>query len=62
MDIVTQSCRFRALVLLKILPMKDWIHQWDTGFVRSNYRTSVKNFDPYASEYDPEKKMNEGWF
>ena len=45
---------------IKDLPMKDWIHQWDTGFVRSNYRTSVK-LDPYASEYD-QKKMNEGWF
>lgn len=45
---------------IKDLPMADWIHQWDTGFVRSNYRTSVK-IDPYASEYDI-KKMNEGWF
>ncbi|HNF68806.1 MAG TPA: alpha-amylase family glycosyl hydrolase, partial [Chitinophagales bacterium] len=45
---------------IKDLPMPDWIHQWDTSFVRSNYRTSVKN-DPYASAYDV-KKMNEGWF
>ncbi len=45
---------------IKDLPMADWIHQWDEGFVRSNYRTSVK-IDPYASEYDI-KKMNEGWF
>ncbi len=45
---------------IKDLPMADWIHQWDKGFVRSNYRTSVK-IDPYASEYDI-KKMNEGWF
>ena len=45
---------------IKDLPMKSWIHQWDTGFTRSNYRTSVR-FDPYASEYD-KKKMNDGWF
>ncbi len=44
----------------KDLPMQDWVHRLDTTFVRSNYRTSVKN-DPYASEYDY-RKMNEGWF
>lgn len=44
----------------KDLPMSDWVHRLDTAFVRSNYRTSVKN-DPYASEYDY-RKMNEGWF
>lgn len=44
----------------KDLPMSDWVHRLDTGFVRSNYRTSVKN-DPYASDYDY-RKMNEGWF
>ncbi len=46
--------------LFEDLPMQDWIHRLDTGFVRSNYRTSVKN-DPYASNYDY-KRMNEGWF
>ena len=45
---------------VKDLPMKDFIHQWDSSFVRSNYRTSVK-LDPYASAFDY-KKMNEGWF
>ena len=46
--------------LFEDLPMQDWIHRLDSGFVRSNYRTSVKN-DPYASEYDY-RRMNEGWF
>jgi len=42
------------------LPMSGWVHRLDTGFVRSNYRTSVKH-DPYGSEFDF-RKMNEGWF
>jgi len=45
--------------LIKDLPSKDWIHNWEE-FTNSNYRATTI-FDPYSSEFD-KKKMNDGWF
>lgn len=45
--------------IIKDLPMKDWINQWDE-YTSSNYR-GMSVSDPYASSFD-QKKMNDGWF
>jgi glycosidase len=45
--------------LVKDLPMKDWVHQFDE-FTRSNYRAPVIS-DPYHSQSD-ENIMEKGWF
>ncbi len=41
------------------LPMKNWVHQWDT-FTKSNFHDQAV-FDPYGSQID-KKVMTEGWF
>jgi glycosidase len=41
------------------LPMKDWLHQWDT-YTNTNYKDQTL-FDPYASKKDS-KQMADGWF
>ena len=41
-------------------PMKDWLHQWDTGYTQTNYKDQAV-FDPYASKGDL-KQMADGWF
>ena len=41
-------------------PMKDWLHQWDTGYTQTNYKDQAV-FDPYASKKDS-KQMTDGWF
>lgn len=45
--------------LIKNLPAKDWIHNWDP-FQRTSYRAPTL-MDPYASEAD-KKIMTDGWF
>lgn len=45
--------------LIKDLPSKDWIHQWD-GFQRTSYRAPTL-MDPYVSKAD-KKVMTDGWF
>ncbi len=45
--------------LIKDLPSKDWLHNWDE-YTSSNYRATTL-FDPYGSEFDS-KKMDNGWF
>jgi len=44
---------------IKDLPMRDWIHQFDT-FTQTNYRATTL-IDPYASDFD-KNKMSNGWF
>lgn len=44
---------------VKDMPMKDWVHQWDT-FTKTNYREQV-HMDPYAAKSDKDIMMN-GWF
>lgn len=44
---------------IKDLPMRDWIHQFDT-FTQTNYRATAL-IDPYASDFD-KNKMSNGWF
>ena len=46
--------------LVKDIPDSNWVHYWDEGFTRSNFRGEV-NIDPYRSESDL-KKMEQGWF
>jgi neopullulanase len=41
------------------MPMKDWVHQWDT-YTNTTYKDQVA-FDPYASALD-KKKLADGWF
>ena len=41
-------------------PVKDWLHQWDTGYTNTNYKDQAV-FDPYASKGDA-KQMTDGWF
>lgn len=45
--------------LIKNLPEKSWINQWDT-FTQSNFRAPTI-FDPHAAEAD-KKKFQNGWF
>lgn len=45
--------------LIKDLPSKTWIHNWEE-YTASNYRATTL-FDPYASDFD-RKIMNDGWF
>lgn len=44
---------------VKDMPMKDWVHQWDT-FTKTNYREQV-HMDPYAAKVDQDIMRN-GWF
>jgi glycosidase len=44
---------------IRDLPMRDWIHQFDT-FTQTNYRATAL-IDPYASDFD-KNKMSNGWF
>ena len=44
---------------IKDLPMRSWIHQFDT-FTQTNYRATTL-IDPYASDFD-KNKMSNGWF
>lgn len=41
-------------------PMKDWLHQWDTGYTNTHYKDQTL-FDPYASKGEI-KQMSDGWF
>lgn len=41
------------------MPMKDWVHQWDT-FTKSNFHDQAV-FDPYGAKID-KKIMTQGWF
>lgn len=41
------------------LPMKDWLHQWNT-YTNTSYKDQTL-FDPYASNKD-KKQMSDGWF
>jgi len=41
------------------LPMKDWLHQWDT-YTNTTFKDQVL-FDPYASK-NQIKQMTDGWF
>ena len=45
--------------LIKNLPARDWINEWD-GFQKTSYRAPTL-MDPYASD-DDRKIMSEGWF
>ena len=45
--------------ILKDLPMKDWLNQWDT-FTQTSFKEPAI-LDPNASEYD-RKVMTNGWF
>ena len=45
--------------LIKDMPSKDWIHNWEE-YTSSNYRATTL-FDPYASDFDKKKMLN-GWF
>ncbi|MBP8916347.1 MAG: glycoside hydrolase family 13 protein [Chitinophagales bacterium] len=58
MDIVPNHCGSQHW-MIKDLPMKDWVHQWDT-YTKTNYRTPAL-LDQYGSEYD-KKLMLDGWF
>ena len=42
------------------MPMKEWLHQWDTGYTNTHYKDQAV-FDPYASKGDA-KQMVDGWF
>ncbi len=42
------------------MPMKDWLHQWDTGYTNTHYKDQAV-FDPYASKGDV-TQMVDGWF
>ncbi|MVZ66261.1 alpha-amylase [Sphingobacterium sp. DK4209] len=44
---------------IKDMPMKDWVHQWNT-FTKTNYREQV-HMDPYAAKSDKDIMLN-GWF
>lgn len=46
--------------MMQDLPTKDWIHQWQEGFRRSNYRMTTQ-FDTNATMVDTKGCMN-GWF
>lgn len=48
-----------AHFMVKDLPMKDWVHQWDT-FTKTNYREQV-HMDPYVAKADKDIMVN-GWF
>ncbi len=58
MDIVPNHCGSQHW-MIKDLPMKDWVHQWDS-YTKTNYRTPAL-LDQYGSEYD-KKLMLDGWF
>ena len=58
MDIVPNHCGSQHW-MIKDLPMKDWVHQWDT-YTKTNYRTPAL-LDQYGSEHD-KKLMLDGWF
>jgi glycosidase len=47
-------------ITVKDMPMKDWLHQWDTGYTQTNYKDQAL-FDPYASNGD-KKQTADGWF
>ena len=49
--------RFHITVL--DMPMKDWLHQWDS-YTNTHYKDQVL-FDPYASKKEV-KQMTDGWF
>lgn len=42
------------------MPMKDWLHRWDTGFTQTNYKDQAA-FDPYAAHGD-RLQLTDGWF
>lgn len=44
---------------IKDMPMKDWVHQWDT-YTQTNYKDHTI-MDPYAAASD-KKRMLDGWF
>ena len=58
MDIVPNHCGSQHWII-KDLPMKNWVHQWD-NYTKTNYRTSSL-LDPYGAEHDKELMLN-GWF
>lgn len=45
--------------MMNDLPMKDWLHQWNT-FTQTNYRDQTV-MDPYAATAD-KARMLDGWF
>lgn len=45
--------------LVKDLPMKNWLHQWDS-YTQTNFKDQVL-MDPYAAAID-RKQMLDGWF
>ncbi len=47
-------------ITVQDMPMKDWLHQWDTGYTNTHYKDQAV-FDPYASKGDA-KQMVDGWF
>ncbi|RMA58836.1 glycoside hydrolase family 13 protein [Ulvibacter antarcticus] len=63
MDYVTNHWGSKHWII-KDLPSKDWIHEWEegdeNGFQRSNYRMTTQ-YDPNASEIDAKGCMD-GWF